>query len=360
MNLKHFKLKKELFTQYEEFARAKLDYVWFKKLIFGMMGGLFIGIGYIGTLMVSTITGVSETTSKLLSVAGSLLFPVGLLLCIYLGGNLFTSNCMGLISVVCKERKWYHYIFDLSLTFIGNWIGSLIIALIAWGAGLFGIEHIEGERAAKIIDLAKQKFDASHDHDWWNNILSGILCNILVVACTMVSILTNKKGVGAFVVYLILVVFVISGYQHVVANMFIFTEAGLLSTHATDAQYIFTAHDVGKMFYINIIPTMLGNWIGGAIMSSVYMWASSYVKKNDKLEEQMVSVNITPTELINDLSIQDKQQIWDKSAKQVTPDCKCSLCKKHKKKMLEWDDGTEICSHCFVRKGKKDGKKGTV
>lgn len=360
MNLKHFKLKKELFAQYEEYARAKLDYVWFKKLIFAIMGGLFIGIGYVGTLMIATTLGVSNDVHKILSIVGSLLFPVGLLLCIYLGGNLFTSNCMGLISIVYKEKKWKNYISDLAITFVGNWIGCFLIALIAWGAGLFGMYHVESERAAQIIEIAKSKFDAAHNHDWWNNLLSGILCNILVVACTMLSILTNKKGVGAFIVYLILVVFVISGYQHVVANMFVFSEAGLLSIYGHSAATTFTAAEVGKMFYINIIPTMVGNWIGGAIISSVYMWASSYVKNNQEIENQIVNIEHGTSLSYEDLSLKEKKDIWNKSAKQVQSNMKCSCCKKHKAKMVEWIDGEYVCHQCFIGKEKKDGKKGTI
>ncbi len=361
MNLKHFKLKKELFVQYEEYARAKLEYVWFKKLIFAILGGVFIGIGYVGTLMIATTTGVSSEISKILSIVGSLLFPVGLLLCIYLGGNLFTSNCMGLISIVYKEKKWKHYFVDLAITFIGNWIGCLLIALVVWGAGLFGTSSVvDHDRAYRVIEIAKQKISASHNHDWWNNMLSGILCNILIVACTMISIITSKKGVGASIIYLILVVFVVSGYQHVVANMYVFSQAGLLSIYSHGAMATFSGAEAGKIFYINIIPTMVGNWIGGAIMSSVYMWASSYVKNNEQIENQIINIDNEAITSFENLSYQERKDIWNKSAKQVKSNSKCSCCHKHKNKLLTWIDDSEICHQCFVGKDEKNGKKGTI
>ncbi len=352
MSSKHFKIKKEQFTQYEEYAKAKLDYVWLKKLMFSMMGGIFIGIGYIGTLMVITIPGLSHDVAKGMSVVGALLFPVGLLLCIYLGGNLFTSNCMGIVSIVYKEKKWRDYAFDLLLTFIGNAIGCFLIALIAWAAGLFGMHGIsDGSRGAELIKIAKAKFDTNNNHDWWNNLFSGILCNILIVACTMVSILTNKKGVGAFIVYLILVVFVISGYQHIVANLFVFSEAGLVSIFfGTTPTTTFSATEVGKIFYINLIPTLIGNWIGGVLMSLVYPWASAYIIESDKDQKDNKLLTL---QTIHQLTDKQRQELWQQSSQSVSAKTKCSCCHKHKSKLMSLDKDY-ICHQCLTKKAKQN------
>ncbi len=350
MATKHFKIKKEQFIQYEEYAKAKLDYVWFKKLMFSMMGGIFIGIGYIGTLMVTTITGLSNDVANMLKIVGALLFPVGLLLCIYLGGNLFTSNCMGIVSIVYKEKKWRDYGFDLLLTFIGNAIGCFLIALIAWAAGLFGVHGIgDGSRGAALIEIAKGKIN-TNGHDWWNNLFSGILCNVLIVACTMVSILTNKKGVGAFIVYLILIVFVISGYQHIVANLFVFSEAGLVSIFGTTPATTFSAAEVGKIFYINLIPTIIGNWIGGVLMSLVYLWASAYVKGQDKDHKNKKSLNLKS---IHELTHQQKQKLWLESSQPVSTKTKCSCCHKHKSELMALDQDY-ICYQCLTKRAKQN------
>ncbi|MGL4951634.1 MAG: formate/nitrite transporter family protein [Mycoplasma sp.] len=274
---KYFKLDKEYFSEHNKAALYKLNYNWVKKILFATLGGIFIGIGYTGTLLVMGYSKQAGLPDGIAKILGSLLFPVGLLLCIHLGGTLYTSNCMGFVSVLYKEHKTRWYISDLALTLFGNGLGCFLVALIVWSSGTlgYGPGHEMNVVGENIIEIAKHKFAVDHGADWWNNLLSGILCNVIVVGTTLLTISCKNKGVATFIIYLMLVVFVISGYQHVVANFYVFSLGGLASVGTPLA---FTATEAGQIFYINLIPAMVGNLIGGIAITGAYLVAQSYIR----------------------------------------------------------------------------------
>ncbi len=244
-------------TEFIDYSNQKITMSFITKLLFSILGGIFIGMGFIAFILCK---GKIPTYGTLL---GSLLFPIGLLMCIYLGGNLFTSNCILISSVVSKQQTICKYTIDLLITLLGNLIGGFLLALIAWGAGVF---HQEGEYNA-LMDVANGKMSASSGHDWWNNIFSGILCNVLVAGSILVYIKVDNKVVSTFIIYLMLVVFVFCGFQHVVANLYLYSEAMLVQINHTQ---LWNSTNYGEVFYINLIPTLIGNFIGGvAITMSV-------------------------------------------------------------------------------------------
>lgn len=74
-----------------------------------------------------------------------------------------------------------------------------------------------------------------------------------------------------------LVVFAISGYQHVVANFYLFSIGGFLSTTTDNPDLMFSSAEAGQIIYVNLIPTIFGNLIGGILMSGAYLGAQSYI-----------------------------------------------------------------------------------
>lgn len=285
---KYFILDKKYFEEFAKYTTDKLRYTWFKKLLMGFFGGMFVGLGYTGYLL---MTGSSIAIDPiLLKFIGSLLFPVALLLCMYFGGSLFTSSCMGVISVLYKEHKTKHYLLDLTLVLLGNMFGTFVFALIVWSSNLFGAigETSINGAGSHLIDVVLNKIDSSHQ--WWNNLMSAILCNFIIVGSIIVGILTKKNGVGAFIIYLMLVIFVIGGLQHIVANAFLFSLGGFLSLHESATHL--DGEQVGQIFYQNLIPTLIGNWIGGFGLTMLYLSGHSFVSnrksKNKELNETKI------------------------------------------------------------------------
>ncbi len=270
------------YQKFIDFSVQKLKMTFFTKLLFSIMGGAFVAIGFIAYILSRKINDSWGI------VVGSLLFPVGLLMCLFLGGNLFTSNCIASAGVLSKRYKWYHLLADLSVTLLGNFIGSFIVALIAWGAGAF---HGDGYDA--LMRVANTKLNLLYTaqghvttqgtgHEWWTNIFSGMLCNVLVAGSVIAFITIDKKGVSVFVVYLMLVVFVLCGFQHVVANLFLYSAAMLAQIdHPT-----WDAVHYGQVFYVNLLPTLIGNFLGGVLITMACIGTNVLKHKHDDEEKQ--------------------------------------------------------------------------
>lgn len=270
MNFK-FKFKEDILMDHLEYSNSKHTANIFKKMILGFMGGVFIACGFIAYLTV-TASG-SEGWLKLL---GSLVFPCGIILCIFLGGNLFTGNCLIYTGVLKKKIKRSHFYYDLSITWLFNAFGGITIALIAWGAGLFSIGSSVGSTLNDIggntVTLAVNKIAAP----WYASLLSGFLCNLLVCGAIWCYNNTTNKILGLMVLYSIIVIFALSGYNHVVANFFLLPAGGFASLAPGVENW--SADFVGKIFYQNLIPTTIGNLLSGLLIPLIYMFVGSLTK----------------------------------------------------------------------------------
>ena len=256
----------EKLNEQTKFAVSKVNYPIWKKMIFGFMGGMFIGLGYIGYLLVYFAGNASSTEPNLTPIFKYLaasIFPVGILLCTFLGGNLFTSNALIFIGTLQKKIKWKLFLIDLTITWIFNAIGSVAMSAIAFGANLFhGYE----------IEIAKFAFDHKVDIKWYSSMLSGIICNILVAGSIFAYNSIKQKGIGVFIVYIVIFLFALSGSQHVVANFFVISEGGFLSCYEG---HPWSGEQIGQIFYNNLIPTTIGNTLGGIFIPVTYRIADS-------------------------------------------------------------------------------------
>ena len=112
-------------------------------------------------------------------------------------------------------------------------------------------------------------------------IVSGILCNVLV--CLAIFMAATAKDVAGkcIAIFFPIFVFVISGFEHCVANMY-YIPAGILAAHnpiyaakATEL-YGITAEQLsglnfGTMFS-NLLPVTIGNIIGGMVFVGLLYW----------------------------------------------------------------------------------------
>lgn len=282
-----------------KFALEKVNYNFVKKLILSMMGGIFAGLGYIAYNLLNggSYNELGEFVKDFGHDGffyGALLFPMGIMMCIFLGGNLFTSNVLVIMGVYAKKIKFRIFAHDLFVTLIGNILGGILISLLAFGSSIYwNFDQANGFEINNIgqgvIYLANKKVST----EWWTNILSGILCNMIVAGSIYAFVKVNNRALGSMIVYLFIVVFAICGFQHVVANTFVFTQASLIHIIAPpDIQPIFGRLEMGESVYINMLPTLIGNVIGGVFISSIYMYLESdKIKKGSKIDVNIIVPN---------------------------------------------------------------------
>lgn len=234
-------------------------------IIKGMLAGAFVAFGAASSSVAMhgiTDVGIART------VAGCI-FPVGLMMIILLGGELFTGDCLMTMGVFDKQVKVKDMLTKLALTFLSNMAGAILIALMVYGSGQF--DYTDSALGAFTIKVAITKVNLTFTKAF----LSGILCNIIVcVAVLMAGAATDIVGKISAVFFPILA-FVIGGYEHCVANMF-YIPAGMLA--AGNERYVLKAMELygftegqinalngWNFLYHNLLPVTLGNMVGGVV-----------------------------------------------------------------------------------------------
>lgn len=242
-----------------------------KLILIGIAAGFFIGIGAEASSL--AMHGISNV-GLARTVAGAV-FPIGLMLIVLLGGELFTGNCLISMAVYDKKAKLKGMIRNLTIVYISNFIGA---ALIAWMINNCGqLNFSDGGAGAFTIKVALGKVGI----DPIQAIVSGILCNVLV--CLAIFMAATAKDVAGkcIAIFFPIFVFVISGFEHCVANMY-YIPAGIFAVqnplYAAKATELYgiTAEQLSGLnfgtIFSNLIPVTIGNIIGGMVFVGLLYW----------------------------------------------------------------------------------------
>ncbi|MGL4768903.1 MAG: formate/nitrite transporter family protein [Mycoplasmoidaceae bacterium] len=265
------------------FGYKKSKYSLLKKIIFGIMGGVFIGFAYIAYLQFVGMQGDDATSKIFAKLLGVLIFPIGIILVIFMGGNLFTSNC--LISAISRYKiiDIKEYLKDLLIVFLSNFLGAILFGILCGLVGIFEPAFIKALVATSI-----HKLKSEHYSIFYNTLFSAVFCNFLVAGSIYVYVIVKEKGIALFIVFLMLVVFALFGFQHIVANMVLFSadvvvyiinKKEFISYLSIDPSF----HGAGDLFFrefvINFPLTTIGNIIGGTLVTEIYFLSELSVQK---------------------------------------------------------------------------------
>ena len=229
-----------------------------KMLVLGIFAGVFIGLGAYGFTLVASgaSSGFEVTVAKLV---GAGVFPIGLMLVILCGAELFTGNNLMTLSLFRKDITMGAMLRNWGVVWIGNLIGSILLAWLLSKSGLYGDAMI-----AKAVSIAQAKASIPLGAI----LIRATFCNILVVlACWMQAGAKDMIG-KIFAIWFPIMLFVFAGFEHSVANMFFLPMGLFVGADITWAQ----------IFINNIIPVTIGNIIGGAlVIPGAYYFA--YLRK---------------------------------------------------------------------------------
>lgn len=269
---------KEVAQNYIQIGVGKATLPISKMLILGILAGMFIALGGVASVIASA-TIANPSLAKLIS---GLVFPGGLTMVLLAGSELFTGNNLIIISVMEKEVRVRQMLKNWLFVYIGNLIGSIFVALLIVYSDLPAI--FGNAFAASILNTAVAKVSLP----FGTAFVRGILCNFLV--CIAVWIAYAAKDVAGKVIGLFfpILMFVISGFEHSVANMY-YIAAGIFAK--TNGAYVAAAAagndyaglNWGGMFTGNLIPVTLGNLVGGAVLVGLGYWFV-YVRKSSDVK----------------------------------------------------------------------------
>lgn len=199
-----------------------------KVFVSGILAGICIAIG--GTAFLSL-------ESK---VVGALCFTAGLFTICTFGLHLFT----GKVCYVFEKAR--NYALDLPLIWLGNLVGTWAVA------HLERCTRIGGALTEKAASICQAKLSDTPV----SILILAIFCNILIYIAVE-GFNKNPHELGKYLaLFFGVVVFILCGFEHCVANMYYFSVAGLWSSKT--------------LLYILVMT--LGNAIGGVLFPLVRSW----------------------------------------------------------------------------------------
>ena len=220
-------------------AKASMDTA--QTMTLAILAGVFIAFGGGAYTMVMTGVDPSFGPARFL---GGVVFSLGLILVIIGGAELFTGNALMTMAAVDRKITTRKLLRNWGIVYVGNAIGSLGLALAFVPTGL--LDGAMGETAAKIA-LGKAQLTPIEAFS------RGVLCNAMV--CLAVWLTFAARTVSGKILAIIWPItgFVLLGFEHSVANMFLFPQ-GILAGAVISAWEV-----ISNLFWVT-----LGNIIGGA------------------------------------------------------------------------------------------------
>lgn len=237
----------EEFTAAAGAAKAKLAFLERNPLgyfIVSMLAGVYVGFG---VLLIFSIGG-QLTGLPYAKVVMGVSFGVALSLVIIAGAELFTGNNLVMsIGLFAKTATLDKVIKLWIVCYLGNWLGSILVAVIFYGAGFAAgpVGELIASTAATKMSVALLPL-----------FLRGVLCNILVCLAVWCGFRCKSESGKLIMVFWCLFAFITSGYEHSIANMTLLTVSLLAPFEA--------AVGLGGYFY-NLFVVTLGNMTGGIL-----------------------------------------------------------------------------------------------
>lgn len=189
-------------------AKASLSPL--KTLLLGIISGCHIGFGAFLSLAVGGACPAIATANPGLKqiIAGAFGLPFGLMLTVIGGGELFTGNTAMLTAAVMEKKaslkglakNWF-------FSYVGNFIGSLILAGLAHSSGTLGAGPAAAAAAVMKTSLPfKTAF------------VRGILCNWLVCMAVYMASGATSLASKMTAIFFPISAFIALGLEHSVAN----------------------------------------------------------------------------------------------------------------------------------------------
>ena len=191
-------------------------------LIKSILAGIMIGIG--GTIYLSLDN----------KIVGSILFAIGLFIIVVYSFNLYTGKIGYLINNFNKK-----YIRELIITLIGNFIGTLFVGFVLRYTRIY----------TSISDKAKGLVDIKLNDTLISILILSFFCGILMYLA--VNTYKEVKDICTYLaVFLGVLVFILCGFEHCIANMYYFSVSSTWS--------------LNTLLYLLVM--ILGNSLGGILI----------------------------------------------------------------------------------------------
>ena len=234
-------------------------------ILLGIFAGIFIACG----ASASSVAMHAISNVGLARLTAGCVFPIGLMMIVFVGGELFTGDCLMIMGCLHRQFSVWDMVRVLAVVFCSNFLGAALFAAMVTVSGQFGFTG--GLLGAFTIKVALGKVGLSFS----TALVSGILCNIFVCIAVLMAAAARDIAGKVLAIFFPIMAFVVSGYEHCVANMY-YIPAGIFA--ASDPAYVQTAMEVygctaaqleqltwSNFLLHNLLPVTLGNIAGGML-----------------------------------------------------------------------------------------------
>ena len=256
----------------EDAAFGKATSNQLKSFLLALTAGGYIALGFV--FFTTSQVGADQLPYGVAKTMGGIVFATGLALVVLTGAELFTSSTLTLTARASGRITTWQLLRNWIVVFVGNFIGALTIVALVYAGKVW--EQAGGGWGQVVLDVSLKKVH----HDFLTAFVLGILCNLMVCLAIWAAYSGRTTIDKVVAVTMPIALFVASGFEHSVANMFMVPLGILLKDFAGGEFWAASGLDqaaYGDLTWANflvdnLLPVTLGNIVGGGVMIGVLYW----------------------------------------------------------------------------------------
>lgn len=238
-------------------AIEKDNYSIKKILTLSFLAGAYIAFGGLLSVMVGGgVPGLAKENPGIAKFLFGAMFPVGLMMVVMAGAELFTgNNAYFMPNVLSGKQHWTAPLRNWTVVYFGNLIGALFVA--------YFLTHLTDLVITEPWNYTVQNI-AIHktESPFYKIFLKGIGANWLVCLSLWMGMSAQHTSGKILGIWWPVMTFVTLGFEHSIANMFFIPLAMFEGSTITITDFIVK----------NLIPATLGNIVGGAFFVGTLYW----------------------------------------------------------------------------------------
>lgn len=256
----------------EELGNYKVNKNPTSTIVSAILAGVFISIAFV--FYITATTGTSTVAFGLAKLVGGICFSLGLMLVVCCGTDLFTSTILTILPKMTHKISWIKMFRNWILVYIGNFIGAILFVGVIWFSGQYMVAN--GLWGLNVLQTADHKLH----HTFIEAVFLGLLANLMVCLAAWMSYAGRSLLDKMLIMVLPVAMFVASGFEHSIANMFMIPMGIVINNFASPEFWTtvgispdsFKALTVEHFIVNNLIPVTIGNILGGLLVA-IPNWA---------------------------------------------------------------------------------------
>ncbi len=251
-------------------VKKSADAPFYSLFLRSFLAGAYIAMGV--ALMIAVSVGVGSVLGfGIEKVLSGFAFPLGLILVLVTGGELFTGSVM--FSPFALQDNYVKVIRLWLITLCGNIIGALFFAgLMTYGvlltAGPDGTLSANAMTSAT-VSLAVTKYLYPGIHGFISCFLKAIACGWLLSLAVLISFCSEDLIGKIAGIWICGFTIAATGMEHLISNLYIIPAGLFTAGYLSPFEVAAIGPEVGLISYsgifVSLLPVLIGNVIGALV-----------------------------------------------------------------------------------------------